>query len=125
MAVVYELVQEYREGRKNINKVYDLMSKDDPKRKLISGIVRDMTFVIDWLETGRMPGQIKGIEKGDVYRIQTQKKPLQYGVTGYWDESVNAFVAKNSYTDPFQEVEDKIDREMELNKRARSSIFRR
>lgn len=119
IALVYELVTEYREGRKNLNKVYSLMSKDDPKRKLISGMVGDMTFVIDWLETGRMPGQIKGIEKGDVYRIQENtQKPFQYGVTGYWDESVNAFVAKNSYTDPFQEVEDKIDREVELNKRA-------
>ncbi|MFB4473727.1 hypothetical protein ACDI16_12455 [Oceanobacillus caeni] len=120
MSWVDELVQEYEYGRKTLTREYNGMNSKNPNRKIVGGMIRDMEFVIEWLKTGRMPGKIKGIDLKGVYQINTyeSKKGFPYGVTGYWDESVNAFVAKNSYTDPFQEVEDKIDREMELNKRA-------
>src|SRR5690625_2520948 len=117
--MLLNLIPEYREGRKQLNKRYLNMNRDDPERKIIGGMIRDMEFALEWLQTGRMPGQIKGIDRKRVYQVnEWNRKKLAYGVNGYWDEDMGAFISKPNYKDPFQEVEDKIDRELEMKKHA-------
>lgn len=112
---VTRLLTEYKEGRKQVGKLYNSLEKDNPERKVVGGMIRDMDFTIEWLKTGRMPGQIKGIDLKRVYKIRERfNKPIKYGVSSYWDSSVNAFVSKSSYTDPFLEVEGRIDKELKL-----------
>lgn len=115
---VDSLLCEYREGRKQLKKRYETLDSEDIEqselRKTLSGMIRDMTFVIEWLETGRMPGQIKGVTGNYPNKLTRRyRKELDYGISGYWDESLNAFITTNNYVDPYKEVEDKIDAERE------------
>lgn len=120
---VTSLIYEYKAGRKQLKKQYNSMGEDDPERKITSGMIRDMEFAIEWLKTGRMPGQIKGIDQKRVYQVNSyQRKKIPYGVTGYWDNSVNAFVPKSAYNNPFEAVEERIDHEMELKQNARNNV---
>lgn len=67
----YELIQEYKEGRtqlKEMLKRYDLENVEDTEEiKVINSMINEMTFVIEWLETGRNPNEERGIHKSTKY----------------------------------------------------------
>ena len=113
MSWVEQLLKEYRQGRKTLNKRYKEMDSKDPDRKIIGSMARDMTFVIEWLETGRMPGTLKGIHGKREYEInQWNSKPVAQGIDSYWDESIGGYALISNYADPYQEAEGKIDSEL-------------
>lgn len=71
------LIQEYSDGKRQLNKLRKSLdvtnSADREDRKTISGMIGDMDFVIEWLETGRQPGVLRGVDKKSVY----QKRSLE------------------------------------------------
>lgn len=74
-----QLIQEYTDGKKGLNKLKNKLFNDHPNsesetdRKLISGMIEDTEFVIEWLETGRQPGLMRGVDKRSIY----QKRHLE------------------------------------------------
>lgn len=109
------LLAEYKNACKSLRRLYNSLDKYDPDRKTVGGMLRDIQFVIEWLETGRMPGQIKGIDLKRVYQVREwrKRKPARtYGLNVYWDSSVNDYVKYDK--NPFLEVEERIDKELEL-----------
>lgn len=71
------LIQEYTDGKKQLNKLHDSLDSENPvdrnDRRMINSMADDMQFAIEWLESGKQPGTYRGIEKRLVY----QKKSLE------------------------------------------------
>lgn len=71
------LIQEYTVGKSQLNKMRGSLDKDNPAdredRKMISSMIEDMDYAIEWLETGRQPGAFRGIDK----RLAYQRKALE------------------------------------------------
>lgn len=66
-----KLILEYEEGRRDLHKMkrklgdseWDLQDKTH-----INSMINDMTFAIDWMKIGRMPGSLRGIDKRSAYQ---------------------------------------------------------
>lgn len=72
MSWVDKLIQEYKDGRESLKRVYKSLNKDqydDVEKIVINSMIADMTYVIKWLETGRDPDSYRGIDKRNVYRL--------------------------------------------------------
>ncbi|MGG0718694.1 sigma factor-like helix-turn-helix DNA-binding protein [Robertmurraya massiliosenegalensis] len=71
------LIQEYSDGKRQLNKLRKKLNPEIPAdyedRKNVSGMIEDMDFVIEWLETGRQPGLRRGVDKRTIY----QKRSLE------------------------------------------------
>ncbi|WP_078379146.1 sigma-70 family RNA polymerase sigma factor [Sutcliffiella halmapala] len=67
-----KLIQEYSDGKKDLknlrNKLYNNNPESETDRKLISDMIDDTEFVIQWLETGRQPGLMRGVDKRSIYQ---------------------------------------------------------
>lgn len=74
---VDRLIEEYSEGKRQLHKLRESFDETDPlhqtDRKTINSMIGDMDFVIEWLETGRQPGVMRGIDVKHVY----QKRSLE------------------------------------------------
>lgn len=67
------LIAEYSKGRKEIKVMTDKLGEAETDRidkTLLNGMYEDMTFVIEWLETGRQPGTFRGADVRSIYQIQ-------------------------------------------------------
>lgn len=68
---VDKLIIEYEEGRKDLygikNKLGD-SELDKLDRTQINSMIHDMSFSIEWMKTGRMPGKLRGIDKRSAYQ---------------------------------------------------------
>ena len=72
-----KLIHEYTEGKKDLNRLRKKLDINNPvdrvDKGLINSMVDDMDFAIEWLETGRQPGLMRGIDKRTIY----QKRSLE------------------------------------------------
>ncbi len=66
------LLMEYEDGRKDLKdmqKTLDLeQDLDKQDNKQINSMINDMGFAIDWMKTGRRPGNMRGIDKRSAYQ---------------------------------------------------------
>ncbi|KGL45051.1 hypothetical protein EP56_05695 [Listeriaceae bacterium FSL A5-0209] len=77
-----DLIKGYEEGRHALQLISNAMpaleagavrgkriveSKRNDKGTLITGMISDMTYAIEWMRTGREPGRKRGIERQGVY----------------------------------------------------------
>jgi DNA-directed RNA polymerase specialized sigma subunit len=62
---VDELKASYRDTRKKLNKVLVVRSilEEDPERKILNGMVASLNYAIEWMDTGRRPGNKRGVER--------------------------------------------------------------
>jgi len=101
------LIKEYKEGRKQLRKLENSYDREDiyenEDRKKVSSMISDMTFTVKWLETGRMPGSIRGIERRSVYQNSVQM-------------DMDIF----PHHDDFAEVDERIDKEL-MKRRANTT----
>lgn len=107
------LSEEYRHSKKilksKLQSLNDEVEADKEDIKIINSMIRDVDYVIQWLDTGIMPEP--GAAK---YKAYTYEDEPVYGVNGYWDESMGAFITFNNYSDPYSEIDDRIDDELEM-----------
>lgn len=88
-----KMLLEYKEGRRELNrKARKLghLDEDAEEKKQLNSMINEMAFVIEWLETGRQPHTMRGIDKGGAYHrrvlldmemfpcldIEPEEKPL-------------------------------------------------
>ncbi|WP_163855783.1 sigma-70 family RNA polymerase sigma factor [Paenibacillus elgii] len=64
---LHDLLLEYRKAKKDLISLYN-RTVDKEDRSLISDMISDCEFVEQWLETGRMPGSRRGIDRRSVYQ---------------------------------------------------------
>ncbi|MFA1820568.1 sigma factor-like helix-turn-helix DNA-binding protein [Virgibacillus oceani] len=70
-----KLLIEYEDGRKELSSMKDELNlgieEDRQDRKQINSMITDMSFSIDWMKTGRRPGNLRGIDKRSAYQRRT------------------------------------------------------
>jgi positive control factor len=102
----------YRVPLKNgkIKRIYDGL---DCRRQIIGEMISDVDFVIEWLETGRRPGNRRGIERQAAYQRERLMDPVR----------MQAFAARSTAGSPaniteweHQQIEDAL---CELSERER------
>jgi RNA polymerase sigma factor (sigma-70 family) len=69
---MYKPFQQQEVAEKD-KKVLSAQQLDD--KKLISGMISDLEFTIDWLESGRLPGAKRGFDRRDSYQRMIFKDP--------------------------------------------------
>ncbi|WP_084011936.1 sigma factor-like helix-turn-helix DNA-binding protein [Paenibacillus kribbensis] len=65
----------YRKSRNIAKRAYE--NADESDKKVISGMVSDCEYVIEWLSTGRRPGNKRGIERRAAYQREKLMDPLR------------------------------------------------
>ncbi|MNO22851.1 positive control sigma-like factor [compost metagenome] len=65
----------YQLSLKFAERAYRNADADD--KKVISGMVSDCEFVVEWLSTGRRPGNKRGIERRAAYQNEKPMDPLR------------------------------------------------
>lgn len=80
-----DLLQGYKETRRTLKRAYDTRREgekvlDDQalaERQIISEMIGDVEFVIEWLETGRRPGNRRGVERLAAYQREKPMDPVR------------------------------------------------
>lgn len=73
-----KLIYEYKKSLRDTRKMYqeycreNLSIQDEEDKKVIASMIRDLEYVIEWLETGRNPDSRRGIDKEGVYSTNPQ-----------------------------------------------------
>ncbi|MGD6956481.1 sigma factor-like helix-turn-helix DNA-binding protein [Rossellomorea aquimaris] len=96
-----KLLMSYKE---NISKAKKMIEKaSDRDKTLINGMIRDLQYAIEWMETGRQPGNKRGIERLAAYQRERPFDPLlmqrffrSNDETYAWDEAVNENVISSA-----------------------------
>lgn len=68
-----DLIEEYKEGRKELNDMHDNLTDslaDEVDGSYINGMIDSMSFSIEWMETGKEPGTYRGIYKNNKYKAK-------------------------------------------------------
>jgi positive control factor len=68
-------ISNYQRSLSVVRKAYFRADADD--KKVISGMISDCEFAIEWLSTGRRPGNKRGIERRAAYQREKLIDPLK------------------------------------------------
>jgi hypothetical protein len=115
------LLAEYKDGRKQLRKMVAVLDDNDYRdrvdRKKLNSAIRDMDFVIEWLETGVFPVE-NPLWRSSYGRMNKAKfRAYTYADSFvYWDDTMGGFISKSVYKDEYLEVDEKIDRELEAER---------
>jgi positive control factor len=93
-----DLLKEYKETRRQLKRAYESRKEGEKvldnqaitERQLLSEMIGDVEYVIEWLETGRRPGNRRGIER----RAANQRVRLMDPIR------MQAFVARSTAGSP-------------------------
>lgn len=95
---MHDLLMGYKQTRKGLNAAYEALRKATEagneeaiaERQLIGEMRGDVEWVIEWLETGRRPGNKRGIERRAAYEREKLMDPVR----------MQAFVSKSTAGSP-------------------------
>lgn len=68
------LIAEYKQSLKTAREMYFKASEED--KKIISGMISDLEYAVEWMQTSRMPGNRRGIERRASYQREKPFDPL-------------------------------------------------
>jgi positive control factor len=69
-----ELLLEYKRTLKTTNKAY--RQATDEEKKVLSGMISDLEYAIEWIQSGRRPYNRRGIERKAAYQRERPMDPL-------------------------------------------------
>ncbi|KAA0560753.1 Fis family transcriptional regulator [Bacillus sp. CH30_1T] len=69
-----KLILSYKESLKEAKSIKKNASDRD--KSLINGFIRDLQYAIEWMETGRQPGNKRGVERLAAYQRERPFDPL-------------------------------------------------
>lgn len=80
-----DLLQEYKETRRLLKQAYEARRDgekvlDDQalaERQILAEMIGDVEFVIEWLESGRRPGNRRGVERLAAYQREKPMDPIK------------------------------------------------
>ncbi len=65
------MIIEYEDGRRDLQRIKNNLGDseiDKMDKTQVNGMINDMSFAIDWMRTGRRPGNLRGIDKRSAYQ---------------------------------------------------------
>ena len=69
-----ELIGQYAVGKRDLGRMKDELNRNDPSSGMdlthLNSMMDDMSFSMEWMETGRQPGTFRGADKKSVYQRQ-------------------------------------------------------
>ncbi|MCM3665523.1 Fis family transcriptional regulator [Mesobacillus subterraneus] len=68
------LIEEYKQALKSIRLLQQSASVED--NKLLGGMASDLQYALEWMQTGRRPGNKRGIERRAAYERERPFDPL-------------------------------------------------
>ncbi|WP_168120968.1 sigma factor-like helix-turn-helix DNA-binding protein [Paenibacillus sp. HB172176] len=84
MSSITKLISEYTAGADQLDKLRLKLGEGSPVEqedaKLVSGMLSDMRYALEWMKRGRRPGNRRGAERTDIYRqreLLEELRPLQ------------------------------------------------
>lgn len=102
------LLKEYQQSLKDLRKIKEIAEEYD--QKIYAGMITDLEFAINWMQTGRPPGRTSGVY-GSSPSAAMFLEP----------EKLDALSYKKGFPvplNPFEEAEIRIDKERAVKKRA-------
>src|SRR5690625_135832 len=66
-----DLIVEYEQGREGLREMKKVLSDteyDKLDKRQINSMIRTMSFSIDWMKTGKEPGNLRGIDRRSIYQ---------------------------------------------------------
>lgn len=69
------MLPEYQNSLKGVEQLYKGAAADD--KRVIAGMVSDCKYVIEWLSSGRRPGNKRGIERRAGYEREILLEPIR------------------------------------------------
>ena len=69
-----DLIEEYKQALKSIRLLQATASVED--NKLLGGMASDISYALEWMQTGRRPGNKRGIERRAAYERERPFDPL-------------------------------------------------
>ncbi|GIN71148.1 hypothetical protein J14TS2_16230 [Bacillus sp. J14TS2] len=66
-----KMIIQYEGGRRELGRMKQNLGDSDLDRqdkKHINSMISDMSFALDWMKTGRRPGNLRGIDRRSVYQ---------------------------------------------------------
>jgi len=67
----------YRLAKRQLEELRDRLPADHADHKIIEGMLSDCNYAIDWLLTGRRPGNKRGIERRAAYQREKLMDPIR------------------------------------------------
>ena len=67
------LLHQYKNARKELRDMLDLLNEtemDIDDKSTINSMIRDVTFIIDWIESGSNPDELRGTNIKNAYHIK-------------------------------------------------------
>jgi positive control factor len=96
-----KLLLSYKENLSRAKVMFEKASERD--KTLINGMIRDLQYAIEWMETGRQPGNKRGVERLAAYQRERPFDPLliqryfrSHEENYTWDESENESVISSA-----------------------------
>lgn len=72
--VLNELIEEYNRSLYSIRGAKERANEEE--RKILSGMASDLEYALEWMQTGRRPGNRRGIERRAAYQRERLFDPL-------------------------------------------------
>ncbi|SDW27525.1 RNA polymerase sigma-70 factor, ECF subfamily [Marininema mesophilum] len=72
-----DLIKEYKETLRRVRRQKDA-EEDSSTRKLLGGMIGDLEYAIEWMTTGRRPGNRRGIERRAAYQRERPIDPIHF-----------------------------------------------
>ncbi|MED2006717.1 sigma factor-like helix-turn-helix DNA-binding protein [Brevibacillus borstelensis] len=74
-----DLLQGYKETRRMLKRLYKECQGDHSAsdRELISSMIGEVEWIVEWLETGKRPGNRRGIERRAAYQREKLVDPIR------------------------------------------------
>jgi len=73
--IMYDLMDGYKQTRRVLRALRTL-NTDKNDRQVIGGMISDCSYVVEWLQTGRRPGNRRGIERLAAYQRERPTDPI-------------------------------------------------
>ena len=71
-----DLIQQYKESLRKVRKAKEAANEVD--RSILSGMEDGLRYAIQWMETGRMPGSRRGVERRAAYQREFPADPQRF-----------------------------------------------
>lgn len=71
---ITEMIEQYKHSLELVRNLHRAASKED--KLIISGMISDLEYTIEWMTTGRRPGNKRGIERRAAYQRERPFDPL-------------------------------------------------